>query len=259
MNGEFEHGCSHQRLIRVISSDSTLRNAYRCEECQVPLFVGFIDTPASSVRTVTMNTLSSSGYHMEVDVSSQMNHQVQSVTMESIISSASSHTMEVDERSSTAIKTSPTPRLASEFECLEKLGQGGFGLVRKYKNKTDGKFYAIKKIEATKNGGGKMKKEVELLSELERRNIVRYYNCWIESTIANGDVLYIQMEFCENRTLREAIESRELALNRFRVWKLFRQIVEGINHFHSKRVIHRDLKVLISSILISLLTYIIYI
>lgn len=57
------------------------------------------------------------------------------------------------------------------------------------------------------------------------------------------DVLYIQMEFCEKRTLREAIESGDLIRDRPRMWKLFRQLVEGISYFHSKGVIHRDLKV----------------
>ncbi len=57
------------------------------------------------------------------------------------------------------------------------------------------------------------------------------------------DVLYIQMEFCEKRTLREAIESGDLLHNRMRMWKLFYQLVKGISYFHSKGVIHRDLKV----------------
>ena len=56
-------------------------------------------------------------------------------------------------------------------------------------------------------------------------------------------VLYIQMQFCEKETLRKAIDSGDLARNRFRMWNLFRQIVEGISYFHSKGVVHRDLNV----------------
>jgi len=41
-------------------------------------------------------------------------------------------------------------------------------------------------------------------------------------------VLYIQMEFCEHRTLREVINSGDFVRNRFRMWILFRQLVEGV-------------------------------
>lgn len=39
--------------------------------------------------------------------------------------------------------------------------------------------------------------------------------------------LYIQMEFCEKSTLRTAIDGN-LHLDGDRVWRLFREIVEGI-------------------------------
>jgi eukaryotic translation initiation factor 2-alpha kinase 4 len=54
-------------------------------------------------------------------------------------------------------------------------------------------------------------------------------------------VLYIQMEFCEKSTLRTAIDGN-LHLDKERLWKLFREIVEGLNHVHQQGMIHRDLK-----------------
>ena len=50
------------------------------------------------------------------------------------------------------------------------------------------------------------------------------------------------MEYCE-RTLKMVIDSGDFARDRRRMLKLFRQIVEGVSYFHSKGVIHRDLKV----------------
>ncbi|XP_077285683.1 eukaryotic translation initiation factor 2 alpha kinase Gcn2 isoform X2 [Arctopsyche grandis] len=53
--------------------------------------------------------------------------------------------------------------------------------------------------------------------------------------------LYIQMEFCEKSTLRNAIDNG-LHSDPDRVWRLFREIVEGLSHIHQQGMIHRDLK-----------------
>ena len=42
------------------------------------------------------------------------------------------------------------------------------------------------------------------------------------------------MEYCENQTLRQLIDSGELCKNQDRVWRLFREVVEGLEHIHSK-------------------------
>ncbi|XP_028409017.1 eIF-2-alpha kinase GCN2-like [Dendronephthya gigantea] len=53
--------------------------------------------------------------------------------------------------------------------------------------------------------------------------------------------LYIQMEFCEKSTLRSVIDEG-LYKNQQRIWRLLREIVEGLVHVHSQGMIHRDLK-----------------
>lgn len=53
--------------------------------------------------------------------------------------------------------------------------------------------------------------------------------------------LYIQMEFCERLTLRDMIR-RNIHEDPEEVWRLLRQILEGLVHIHSHGIIHRDLK-----------------
>ncbi|XP_041969530.1 eIF-2-alpha kinase GCN2 [Aricia agestis] len=63
----------------------------------------------------------------------------------------------------------------------------------------------------------------------------------ISPSPALKQVLYIQMEFCEKNTLRQAIDNG-LYQEHFRAWRLFREILEGLSHVHQKGMIHRDLK-----------------
>lgn len=166
-------------------------------------------------------------------------------------------------------------RYLNDFEELRPLGHGGFGHVVLCKNKLDGRQYAMKKIRLKdKSMPDRILREVATLSRLQHQHVVRYYQAWFETGVADsyGDpagesrtpasstfsykaassndaiglenqlestYLYIQMEYCP-RTLRQMFESynhfdKELA------WHLFRQIVEGLAHIHGQGIIHRDL------------------
>ena len=54
--------------------------------------------------------------------------------------------------------------------------------------------------------------------------------------------LYIQMEYCDKQTLRSAIDEGTLFKDSKRLWRMFREIIEGLLHIHSQAMIHRDLK-----------------
>eukprot|EP01119_Soliformovum_irregulare_P020911 TRINITY_DN6843_c0_g2_i2.p1 TRINITY_DN6843_c0_g2~~TRINITY_DN6843_c0_g2_i2.p1 ORF type:complete len:1469 (-),score=373.99 TRINITY_DN6843_c0_g2_i2:69-4475(-) len=83
-------------------------------------------------------------------------------------------------------------RFRSDFEELEQLGSGGFGVVLKVKNRLDGRYYALKrvKLNAKQQSLSKMIREVTTLSRLNHQYVVRYYQAWLEGiddTQSDGD------------------------------------------------------------------------
>ncbi|XP_006275944.1 eIF-2-alpha kinase GCN2 [Alligator mississippiensis] len=61
------------------------------------------------------------------------------------------------------------------------------------------------------------------------------------SVVQTIHYLYIQMEYCEKSTLRDTID-QALCEDTSRLWRLFREILDGLAYIHEKGMIHRDLK-----------------
>ena len=57
-----------------------------------------------------------------------------------------------------------------------------------------------------------------------------------------GQVLFIQMEFAANRTLKDVIADRLCEKSVEACWRLFRQTLEAVAYIHSKDIVHRDVK-----------------
>ncbi|CAL9688112.1 unnamed protein product [Knipowitschia caucasica] len=155
-------------------------------------------------------------------------------------------------------------RFSSDYDCIETIGSGAFGLVFKARQKLLEKYFAVKIIRCKV----KALREVKALSDLNHVNIVRYYTCWMEdttyqdfstdsgsSTQSTGDppekFLYIEMELCDTKTLRVWIDekntqnvkkSRRDIRRREESLKIAQQLISGVEYIHSQTLIHRDLK-----------------
>ena len=73
-------------------------------------------------------------------------------------------------------------RYESDFDPIQVLGKGGFGVVFEAKHKIDESHYAVKRIclPVRKERKEKVMREVRALSKLDHSGIVRYYNAWVE-------------------------------------------------------------------------------
>ncbi|XP_075840001.1 eukaryotic translation initiation factor 2-alpha kinase 3 [Microtus pennsylvanicus] len=74
-------------------------------------------------------------------------------------------------------------RYLTDFEPIQCLGRGGFGVVFEAKNKVDDCNYAIKRIRLPNRelAREKVMREVKALAKLEHPGIVRYFNAWLET------------------------------------------------------------------------------
>ncbi|XP_032091208.1 eukaryotic translation initiation factor 2-alpha kinase 3 isoform X2 [Thamnophis elegans] len=74
-------------------------------------------------------------------------------------------------------------RYLTDFEPVQCLGRGGFGVVFEARNKVDDCNYAIKRIRLPNRelAREKVMREVKALAKLEHPSIVRYFNAWLET------------------------------------------------------------------------------
>uniref|UniRef100_A0AAQ5YKH3 non-specific serine/threonine protein kinase n=1 Tax=Amphiprion ocellaris TaxID=80972 RepID=A0AAQ5YKH3_AMPOC len=163
--------------------------------------------------------------------------------------------------SSLQSETSAQSRFSSDFDSRKCLAKGGFGHVFAAREKLVDKYYAVKIVRYKE----KALREVTALGEISHDNIVRYYNCWIDDSEPEWDnatdtysssqsssdsspkYLYIKMELCDTKTLKDWInkkneESLQETKRRAESLHLAQQIVSGVECIHSKKIIHRDLK-----------------
>lgn len=135
----------------------------------------------------------------------------------------------------------PHEEFADKYELLSRLGHGGMGVVLKAKRLGDGQIVALKVLHSHLLNDLESKKRFEAEAaacrELNHRNIIKM----LEFGFSMHGQPYMTMEYLEGKALTDMIESRgRLDVRKF--INIFTQICDGLNHAHSKGVVHRDVK-----------------
>lgn len=131
----------------------------------------------------------------------------------------------------------------SDYQRQEKIGEGTYGVVYKALDiKNNNRVVALKKIRLESEEEGVPSttiREISLLKELKDENIVRLYDI-IHS---ESNKLYLVFEFLD-LDLKKYMESipQGVGLGARMIKRFMNQLLKGIKHCHSHRVLHRDLK-----------------
>lgn len=133
---------------------------------------------------------------------------------------------------------------SSDFEVLQILGKGSFGVVMKVRSIHNGKVYAMKRInfkEITDEKERKFcKNEITFLEGLSHPHINKYYKNFYEN-----DNLYTITELENNGDLgsfQRAHQSLDKHINEEVLWNIFLQSMSALTYIHKNGIIHRDIK-----------------
>ncbi len=132
----------------------------------------------------------------------------------------------------------------SHYRIIEKLGEGGMGVVYKAEDTKLKRQVALKFLpaELTRDSQAKNRffHEARAAAALNHPHIITVY----EIGEHEGQV-FIAMEYAEGRTLKDVISvgtGRDLSLPVTQVIDIATQIAEGLKKAHAKGIVHRDLK-----------------
>jgi len=131
------------------------------------------------------------------------------------------------------------------YKFISEIGKGTISNVYLAINEKNNELLAIKQISMEKimdkNSMENFKRELKILNSFNNENIIKILG--IEKTKNN---LYIILEYCNGGNLLEYKNFYENyyknQMNELYIQKILKQIINGLEYMHLKKVVHRDIK-----------------
>uniref|UniRef100_A0A8C7URG9 cyclin-dependent kinase n=1 Tax=Oncorhynchus mykiss TaxID=8022 RepID=A0A8C7URG9_ONCMY len=134
-------------------------------------------------------------------------------------------------------------RSVEEFQCLNRIEEGTYGVVYRAKDKKTDEIVALKRLKMEKEKEGfpiTSLREINTILKAQHPNIVTVREIVVGS---NMDKIYIVMNYVEHdlKSLMETMKHHFPMYFR-EVKTLMIQLLRGVRHLHDNWILHRDLK-----------------
>ncbi|RXW12708.1 hypothetical protein EST38_g13148 [Candolleomyces aberdarensis] len=130
--------------------------------------------------------------------------------------------------------SSPLPFL-EQYEPLDVIGNGSFGIIRKYTDRNLAQIFARKELNFERMSERDRKQivaEVNILKDLHQEHIVAYHDRYVDR---DAGILYILMEYCGGGDLSGIIKQaskQNRPISEDTIWNYFMQILLALHHCH---------------------------
>ena len=140
------------------------------------------------------------------------------------------------------VTNSKNKDVRKSYEFISMLGNGTFGKVRLYRDKNYKELlFAIKTLK--KEGISSyhfnlLKREVDILSNMDHPNIVKYFGIFEDEYF-----IHIVMEYLKGHDLSKIISLKKYTdFGENSMGQIVLQLLKALSFIHSKKIIHRDIK-----------------
>lgn len=134
----------------------------------------------------------------------------------------------------------PGELFAGRYVVIDRLGQGGMGVVYKARDQETNSTVALKMIRGSLEGDSealsRFRREPGLAQQVTHENVCRVHDLGLAS-----GVRFLSMEYLEADTLAELIKSLG-SLSVKQTLQIAVQVSSGLEAIHSRGIVHRDLK-----------------
>jgi len=133
-------------------------------------------------------------------------------------------------------------RYVTDFEKLNRIGEGTYGIVYRARDTKSGDIVALKKLRMEREKDGipvSGLREISILLNCNHENIVRVREIAVGRSLES---IFLVMAYCE-QDLASLLDNMQNPFSESQVKCIMKQLFQGLSYLHSTFIVHRDLKV----------------